>query len=340
MTVRPRFSPVIEPFELRGLPPGKKIGGVIAADYTPEGDLIVLHQPSPPGGKVPALDIDAYLPNVVRFTAEGDYVDAWGGPDHIPAIDGISQWPAGQEGIECDADGNIWVFGYYAGDDNALKFSPSGELLLRLGRRGGRGDDADTVQLGGPTSCWHDTANREVFISDGYSNHRVIAFNSDTGEFTRMWGAYGRPPASLSREEGFGNPVHKVIRGPNGLIYVCDRIKNRIQEFELVPGGVQYLREVEVGVGTMMFGSCFDIAFSQDEKFIYVADGSNLRVWIVDLASLTVLAWVSANNETEGTENLGRVYGILHRFRAMPNGDLLLCCTTQGLKRMRFLGTY
>jgi DNA-binding beta-propeller fold protein YncE len=178
-----------------------------------------------------------------------------------------------------------------------------------------------------------------VFVTDGYGNHRVIAFNSDTGTFTRMWGAYGKPPAGLSPEEAFGNPVHKIVRGPNGLIYVCDRIRNRIQEFELIPGGARFLREVEVGIGTMLFGSCFDIAFSQDQRFMYVADGSNIRVWIVELADLSVVGWISANNQTEGSDNFARVFGILHRFRAMPNGDLLLCCTGAGLKRLKYLGT-
>ena len=339
MAERPRFSTEIEPFELKP-PPGKKIGGVIAMDYSPEGDLIVLHQPNPPGQEIPGLNLDEFLPNVARFKSDGTFVEAWGGPTHVPAVDGISQWPAGQEGIECDAEGNIWVFGYFTQDDAVLKFSPSGDLLLRLGQRGRPGDDADTTLLGGPTSCYHDTRNREVFISDGYGNHRVIAFNSDTGEFTRMWGAYGKPPAELSPDEGYGNPVHKVVRGPNGRLYVCDRIKNRVQEFELIPGGAKFLREVEVGIGTMMFGSCFDLAFSQDGRFMYVADGSNIRVWTVDLESFAVLGWASANTDTEGDDNLGRVYGILHRFRAMPNGDLLLCCTTKGLRRLRYLGTY
>ena len=59
-------------------------------------------------------------------------------------MDGVPQWPAGREGLECDAEGNIWIFGYSKSDDNALKFSPSGELLMQLGQRGKRGDDKTT----------------------------------------------------------------------------------------------------------------------------------------------------------------------------------------------------
>jgi DNA-binding beta-propeller fold protein YncE len=211
--------------------------------------------------------------------------------------------------------------------------------LLRIGQRGKAGNDDDTQFLDRPTSCYHNTETREVFVSDGYGNHRIIAFNADTGAFTRMWGAFGKKASSLSAEEGFANPVHKVAAGPDGHIYVCDRIKNRIQEFELIPGGARYLREVTIAPGTTIFGATFDMAFAPDGKFIYVADGSNNRVWTLDRESFAVLGWISADTEKEGESNLPRQYeGLLHRFRMMPNGDLLLACVTRGIKRLKFLG--
>src|SRR5262249_51984125 len=158
-----------------------------------------------------------------------------------------------------------------------------GELLLRIGQRGQPGGDDDTELLDRATSCYHDVESREVFIADGYGNHRVIAFNSHTGEFTRMWAAYGKQPSSLPAVDAFGNPVHKVARGPDGRIYVGDRIKGRVQEFELIPDGARFLREVVIAPGTAGFGSAFDLAFEPDGKFMYVADGSNHRVWTVDL---------------------------------------------------------
>jgi DNA-binding beta-propeller fold protein YncE len=337
--MRPRFSSELETLEFK-LPEGKKLGGFIAAAYSPEGDLLVLHQWNPPGVDVSHLNGDDYLPDVARFDADLNLIDAWGGPDHVPAIDGVPQWPAGREGIECDAEGNIWIFGYSAGDDNVLKFSPKGELLRQFGQRGKRGNDDDTTLLGGPTSCYHDVENREVFFSDGYGNHRVIAFNSDTGEFTRMWGAYGRKPSELSEEEGYGNPVHKVEVGPNGNLYVCDRLKNRVQEFRRVPGGVEYVREVHIAPGTGYWGSAFDLAFPEGGKFMYVSDGSNIRIWIVDLDSFEVIGWATAYDEVEGDDNIPRHFKLVHRFRMAPNGDLLLCCTGNGLKRMKYLGVY
>jgi hypothetical protein len=316
------------------LPPGKALGPAIGSTRAPNGDLYLLHH-----GQVEPDDARDYWPHVLHLSPELELLDAWGGPDWVPPADGAPQWPAGPEGIECDADGALWIFGYQPEDSAVLKFSPTGELLLRIGQRGRVGSDDDTRLLGsGATSCFHDVETREVFIADGYSNHRVVAFNSDTGAFTRMWGAYGKPPASLSAQEAFGNPVHKVARGPNGRIYACDRVKCRVQEFELAPGGARFLREVMIAPGTQQFGSAFDLAFPPGGRFMYVADGINQRVWTVELEGLTVLGWTSAQHASEGEDNLPAFHGLLHRFSLEPNGDLLLACTVAGFKRMRFLG--
>lgn len=337
MAPRPRFSAELEDPKFK-LPPGKKLGGAIAAAYSPEGDVFLLHQYNPPGVDMDFGDPGDYLPDVARFKADGTFVDAWGGPDHVPRLNGVQQWPLGREGIECDDEGNVWVFGYYQGDDAVLKFNQQGDLLLRIGQREMPGSNADTQFLGGPTSCYHDVENREVFISDGYGNNRVIAFNSDTGEFTRMWGAYGKNPSELSSEEAYGNPVHKVALGPRGRLYVCDRPNSRVQEFERVPGGVKFLREVVIAPGTEYWGSAFDLAFHPGGKFMYVCDGSNIRVWVVDVDSFEVLGWTSAIQETEGDGNIPRHFSLVHRFRLEPTGDLLLACTGRGYLRMKYLG--
>jgi hypothetical protein len=331
---RPRFSAKIEPLPLK-LPPGKLLGPAIAAARAANGELYLVHH-----GKVtPGDERTGFLPHVVRFTPDLEFIDAWGGPDHVPADGGVSQWPSGPENLEIDAEGNLWVFGYQNPDSAVLKFDPDGKLLMRLGRRETIGTDEDTTLFGsGPTSAYHDVANREVFITDGYSNHRVIAFNTDTGAFTRLWGAYGKRPSEVPTGEGYGRPVHKIARGPDGLIYVCDRLNCRVQCFELVPGGARFVREVRIASGTGIFGSCFDIAFPAGGRFMYVADGGNLRVWTVDLESFEVLGWTTSSFAAEGEDNMPAAYSLLHRFALEPNGDLILCCTVSGFKRMSYLG--
>jgi DNA-binding beta-propeller fold protein YncE len=340
MVARPRFSPPQE-MPILNLPAGKQMGAAISVTRAPTGDLFVLHQPYAPGVDYGDQRTDeGWLPDVVHLTKDGKYLNSWGGPNYVQ-VDGESQWPEGREGIECDGDGNIWIFGYWQGDNAVLKFSPEGKLLLRIGRRGRAGNDDDTKFLDRPTSCYHDTKTREVFVSDGYGNHRVIAFNADTGDFTRMWGAYGKKPSSLSEKEGFANPVHKVAIAPDGRMYVCDRIKNRIQEFELTSGGARFLREVVIAPGTQLFGATFDLAFAPDGKHAYVADGSNNRVWTLDRESFAVRGWISVDLASEGEANLPRLHaGLIHRFMIEPNGDLLLACTTGGLQRLKYLGVH
>lgn len=104
-TRRPRFSRAIEPLPLK-LPQGKSLGPAIAAKRAPNGELVILHH-----GAVMPGDTTNYLPQLVRFSADFEILDSWGGPDQLPTADGVSQWPAGPEGLEIDAEGNFWIFG-------------------------------------------------------------------------------------------------------------------------------------------------------------------------------------------------------------------------------------
>jgi hypothetical protein len=114
-----------------------------------------------------------------------------------------------------------------------------------------------------------------------------------------------------------------------------------VQEFELVPGGARYLREVSVAPNTPIHGSAFDLAFAPDGKYFYVADGSNNRVWSIERESLKVLGWASTLTETEGDSNWPASYALMHRFRLEPStGDLLLACTTRKFLRMKYLGVH
>jgi hypothetical protein len=61
-------------------------------------------------------------------------------------------------------------------------------------------------------------------------------------------------------------------------------------------------------------------------------------VWIVERKSFEVLGWASALTDTEGETNLPRTHRLLHRFAVERSGDILMACTTRGLKRMKFLG--
>jgi DNA-binding beta-propeller fold protein YncE len=82
---------------------------------------------------------------------------------------------------------------------------------------------------------------KAIYVADGYGNHRVIVFDATSGAYKRHWGAYGNPPSDDKQPpydpkapvwQQFANPVHCVKIANDGLVYVCDRINNRIQVFK------------------------------------------------------------------------------------------------------------
>src|SRR5213592_4131336 len=163
-------------------------------------------------------------PPVLEFDPAGNLLRAWGGPGRG------YDWPAAEHGIFVDAQGHVWIGGNVERDHQVLKFTPDGKLLLQIGQAGVTGGDSDTAHLGRPASVSVDPATGELFVADGYKNHRVIVFDAQTGAYKRHWGANGRPPGDAS-VKSFGNPVHCVRLARDGLLYVCDRSNNRIQVF-------------------------------------------------------------------------------------------------------------
>ena len=141
-----------------------------------------------------------------------------------------------------------------------------------------------------------DRAN-EVYLADGYGNHRVAVFDSRTGAFKRMWGAYGNPPTDLPAgpydpsqppATQFRNPVHCVQIADDGLVYVCDRVNNRIQVFTKAG---HYLREFFVAPQTRGNGAVWDLNFSTDrnQRYLLVIDGENNVVWTLDRSNGAIL---------------------------------------------------
>jgi hypothetical protein len=135
-----------------------------------------------------------------------------------------------------------------------------------------------------------DKKENEAYISDGYGNKRVVVIDADSGKFKRYWGAYGNKPddTNLGRynpdappAQQFRTPVHCAEMSNDRLVYVCDRVNDRIQVF--TPEG-KFVKEAWVSKRTLGDGSTWDIAFSNDpqQKFIYLADGKDEKVWILD----------------------------------------------------------
>src|SRR5471030_1232158 len=127
-------------------------------------------------------------PPVMEFETDGKLIRAWGGPG-----DGYD-WPENEHGIRIDSKGFVWIGGNGNTDGQILKFTQDGKFVLQIGKKGSLTNSADTARLGRPADTVVDAAANEIYVADGYQNHRVIVFDADSGAFKRMWDAYGKPP--------------------------------------------------------------------------------------------------------------------------------------------------
>jgi len=226
-------------------------------------------------------------PPVVEFDAAGNYLRGWG-----PA-EAKLEWPKSEHGIYIDPQGNVWIAGNGEEDNQILKFTPEGKFLMQIGRAGKSEGSNSRTQLGRPAHMMMDPKSSELYVADGYGNHRVVVFDARSGAYRRHWGAYGAEPSdekqaayepSAAPARQFGNPVHCVRLSNDGRVYVCDRVNNRIQVFE--PTG-RFVQEFRVEPLTRANGAVWDMVLSHDaaQKYLYVADGANGRVYILERAT-------------------------------------------------------
>jgi len=245
-------------------------------------------------------------PPVLAFDQEGNLVGSWGGPG---TETGDYVWPESNHGITIDHMDNVWIGGNGQGDAHVLKFTKQGQFLLQIGRPGARQtgtedgrpvytrDSNSMDSFGRVAKIGIDPGANEAYLADGYFNRRVAVVNVDTGEVKRYWGAYGNKPDDeldlgqytngSEPAQQFRGPVHCSEISDDGLVYVCDRQSDRIQIFQ--KDGT-FVSEHFIATHTLSQGSTWDIDFSHDpeQRFIYLTDGQNMKVYIIERATMQV----------------------------------------------------
>jgi hypothetical protein len=310
------------------VPNGWVLGEVTSVSVDRNDNIWVLHVPQ----SIPEAQRAKAAPPVLQFDAAGRLLASWGGPD------GGAEWLGREHGIFVDADDFVWLGGRAGwpranppgnSDDMIMKYTMAGELVLQIGRRGASTGNLDTNNVHQATDLFVDTEANEVYAADGYGNKRVIVFDSDTGAFKRMWGAFGNPPPATfaanaptpqpqTTPEGppeFGLP-HAIKVSRDGVVYVADRINNRIQMFTRDGSFLRQVRVTNAGSDVVPVPAGF--AFSPDERqqLLYVVDSGAMRVVIFERATMSQIGAVGTRGANAGQ------FDIVHHMAVDSKGNL------------------
>jgi len=312
------------------------LGGPASVAVDRHDHVWILHRPA----MAPADAIKSgkrIAPPVLELDPSGKVVQAWGGAaaGYDWPQENLGDYPRGspgEHGIFVDANDNVWITG---NGDVVLKFSKAGTFLLQIGEKFRTGGSNDPRLLGNPTDAVVDVAAREVYVSDGYLNRRIVVFDSETGRYKRHWGAYGNKPddgVPVNYERARPLPsqffiVHCVRLSNDGLVYVCDRQRNRVQVFRkdgtfiaeaLVAGetpagaGITAKGPLASGVLKAGIGSVYRVGFSPDaaQQHLYIADATNSKVWIFGRRDLQLLGSFDARglHHLAGADSKGNLY--------------------------------
>lgn len=196
------------------LPDGRSWGATSAIYPAPDGMSIWVAERC---GVNSCADSD--VDPILRYDLDGNLMTSFGS--------GMIYWP---HGLHVDREGNVWIadaVGY--GPEPAgrgheiIKFSPEGEVLMRLGEKGNPGNSQ--TQFLRPSDLLV-APDGSLFVVDGHhasGNNRVVKFDSE-GNFLMEWGETG------TGDGQFRDP-HALAMDSQGRLFVGDRANSRLQIF-------------------------------------------------------------------------------------------------------------
>ena len=315
------------------VPPQWKLGDVSSMTTDAQGNIWVLHRPR----TLKDPDFAKAAPPVIVFDQAGNYVKSWGG-------DGQGyDWPQREHGIYIDPKGFVWLGGNNCptnglarlkpvADDAILKFTQDGKFVMQIGHSNQSKGNADPANVHRAADVQVYPPTNELFVADGYGNHRVIVFDADTGAFKRMWGAFGNKPqdddhCEIVRHTNFDPPgpqnlsvVHSIRVAHDGMVYVADRENRRVQLFS---NDGKFIKQHLNGAST--FANSVALSPDQDQQFLYV--GAGKQIAILDRKSL----------DRVGTVDMPGMIGG-HLITTDAKGNIYVAGTGQGLQRLVYKG--
>ena len=335
----------VDPLWPKPLPNHWILGSTVGVGVDSKDHVFIIHrglstlEPRTEAGadaKPPLGECCRAAPPILEFDPQGNLVNSWGGPG------AGYDWPVSNHGISIDDKDNVWIGGNGRDslhtDSQILKFSHDGRFLLQFGQANQPANSNSMDHFGRVAKISFDPAANEAYVADGYGNKRVAVLDMTTGKIKRFWGAYGHKPedanpgpynpdAPLAQQ--FRNPVHCAEPSSDGLVYVCDRPNDRIQVFKK---DGSFVKEQRIAPRTLSDGSVWDIAFSRDraQKYLYLADGKNEKVYVIDRQSLEILTSFG-----DGGRQPGQFFAV-HSIATDSKGNIYTTETYEGKRVQKF----
>jgi DNA-binding beta-propeller fold protein YncE len=286
-----------------------------------------------PPGSATCIDRGAANPPILEFDPSGKLLTSFGA--------GLFAYP---HAFTIDGDGNLWasdvndqptVLGMSAKNSDGvmmgqevLKLSPTGKILMTLGKEGVAGNGPDTFDR--PTGVAI-APNGDIFVSDGHfpnahDTARIVKFTKD-GQFIKAWGHKGPEPGN------FDEPHDIFIGGSQKHVYVADRKNKRIQVFDqdgnFIAAWTQFGQPSSVFVGeddTLYAGVSFaDPTAKKGELrgiMIGNANDGSLKAFIPDPGDLDKVIWGTSASGI-AADDKGNIYAAdvgTHNLRKYVRG--------------------
>jgi hypothetical protein len=277
-------------------------------------------------------------PELIAVNQQGSVVASWGGAGH-------PKWPTNPQTVIADSKGNIWISGT-AAQDSIIKYSRDGKVLWDFEHR----PPAEAGMMPENNQETSFLVNKGRFQLDEVANElyiiqqkRVVIYDASTGAYKRGWGGHGMPLSEISNdpipgytwtggpppdEKNFVPELHFIEISRDRRVYIGERGANRIAVF--TPEG-KWLQDIMVSPNTPARGcgglatfksSCgttYKLAISKDpqQKYLFVADGHNFVIWMLDRQSGKTLGYFGGNGRLAGqlhfpnavaTDSRGNIY--------------------------------
>ncbi|MFP4466615.1 MAG: NHL repeat-containing protein [Candidatus Goldiibacteriota bacterium] len=202
--------------------------------------------------------VDSKNNRIQKFGPDGRFILAWGSEGNGP---GQFKDPCG---IDLGPGGSIYVSDTW--NSRVQVFTATGRFIMEFGRETGMWGPRDLVAA----------KSGNIFVADT-GNGKIEKFSKD-GEHLMTIGTKGS--GELEFMEPFG-----MVQGPDGYIYILDRLNFRVQKITEEGG---YAGEFKVDgwdKGQIVNGCLMEpyASVSPDGKYIYITDSSEGQIIRYDL---------------------------------------------------------